>query len=159
MVGNGSEKETVAGIAFVIPLTPLRNTPGAMSPLAPGSSVARPWYMHPDQEDNLLVVCGMRRIELYTKEHGAVDTFEVMPEKIMQNGSVIHEGPAIVGWGTHVFHRVVSPEGSIALNFARHFKNFSIDTNFNIYDLDTETGSFDVIREGYKDQPIVSEGE
>ena len=56
-------------------------------------------------------------------------------------------------WPTRVFHRITSGEqGSISLNFAVRNPSFDIDTNFNIYDLDTATGRFKVLRLGRADQ-------
>lgn len=127
--------------------------PHAFSPGSIGE-VSRPWYMHPHQDDNLLVLFGTRIVELYTKEHGKVETFEVTPQEVRMNGEVIFEGAALFGWPPYVFHRVESKEqGSASLNFARHFEGFDIKTNFTIYDLDTETGAYRVIREGHLDQP------
>jgi hypothetical protein len=59
-------------------------------------------------------------------------------------------------WPCGVFHRIVScPEqGSSSVNFAVHTYGFDIRTNFNIYDLDTESGQFKVIRAGYLDQKV-----
>jgi hypothetical protein len=173
-----NKKEIISGVAFVIPLDVLRQTPsvdfhlltkdlvsdtasidrvrhqpGAYSPQAPGSEVEHPWYMHPHQEDNLLVMEGLREVELYTVDHGKIEKFEVEPEVVRHAGKVIHEGPAIFGWPTNVFHRIHSPAGSLSLNFARHFDGFDIKTNFNIYDLDEAAGKFQVIREGHLDQP------
>lgn len=132
---------------------------GAYSPIARDRPELRPWYMHPNQEDNLLVLCGQRNIDLYTKEHGSVETFEATPHFIKHNGRVVVEGPALLGWGAGVFHRVQSPGGSISLNFARHFDGFNLDTNFNIYDLDTGTGEYTAVRIGKSDQPEQFVGE
>ncbi len=57
-------------------------------------------------------------------------------------------------WPCGVFHRIVScPEqGSGSVNFAVRYEGFNIRTNFNIYDLDTESGKYKVIREGHLDQ-------
>ena len=169
------------GMCFIRPLPPLRSTPnvefnviplieglasidrvrhqpGAYSPSIVNTE-ERPWYMHPDQEDNLLVCEGKRIVELYTKEHGVIETFEVTPTRLMQckpnlsECRVIYEGPHIFGWPTNVFHRVYSPEGSMSVNFARHFPSFDLSTNFNIYHLNTETGEYSVVREGHLDQP------
>ncbi len=173
-----SKKEVIAGMAFIVPLNVLRQTPkvdfhlvpkelvgdiasidrvkhlpDARSPQAPGSGVDLPWYMHPNQEDNLLVMEGLREVELYTVDHGKMEKFEVEPEIVRHNGEVIFEGPAIFGWPINVFHRIHSPQGSASLNFARHFDGFDIKTNFNIYDLDEEIGEYKVIRQGHLDQP------
>lgn len=40
------------------------------------------------------------------------------------------------------------------MNFAVHYEGFDIKTNFNIYDLDTETGKFEIIRAGHLDQQV-----
>ncbi len=171
----------ISGMCFIRPLPPLRSTPnvefnvipvldqlsaidrvrhapGAYSPSVPGTEL-RPWYMHPDQEDNLLVCEGRRVVELYNKEHGTVETFEVTPNRLMQckpnlsECRVIYEGPHIFGWPKNVFHRVYSPEGSFSINFARHYEGFDMSTNFNIYELNTDTGDYSVVREGHLDQP------
>ena len=172
------QQEVIAGMAFLIPLRVLRQTPsvdfhllprelvreiaavdrvrhqpGAFSPQVPDSDIERPWYMHPHQEDNLIVCEGVREVELFTTDHGTLEKFEVSPEKIVRGSEVIFEGPAILGWPTNVFHRIHSPGGSLSINFARHFEGFDIKTNFNIYDLDEQTGESRVIREGHLDQP------
>jgi len=129
------------------------HVPGARSPGAVGE-VEHPWYYHPDQEDNILVLYGRRWIELYTKEHGIYE-FEMTADKVILNGEVICEEPAVLFWPTHVFHRVKSckKEGSRSVNFAFHKKDFDIQTNFSIYNLNTETGEFSILREGRLDQP------
>lgn len=124
----------------------------AISPGAVGD-VARPWYMHPFQEDKLIVLHGVRNIELYSPKYKLVEKFIVTPDKIIMNGKTIVEGGGVLTWSADVFHRVVSGEqGSACMNLATHFEGFDIRTNFNIYDLDTETGAFHVIREGHLDQ-------
>jgi len=180
------EKKTdiIPGVAFMIPLNELRQTPGvlfhdlpeelvkgisaidrvehgvgAYSPVAQNMPELRAWYMHPHQEDNLLVLRGARHIELYTTKHGKTEQFEATPHYIKHNGKMIAEGPTILGWGTFVFHRVQSPNGSISMNFARHFEGFNIDENFNIYKLDEATGKHEVLREGHLDQPMRDVGE
>jgi len=125
---------------------------GAISPGEIGD-VKRPWYFHPFQRDNLLVLHGYRTVELYTKDHGKIVTFEIHPDRIYKNGELLYEGGVMLSWPTKVFHRITSGEkGSASLNFAMREKGFDIKTNFNIYDLDLATGEFYVLREGYKDQ-------
>ncbi len=125
--------------------------------LSPGTvvPVERPWYWHTHQEDHLIVLAGSRSVELYTPEHGRIETFAVGPDGIRRGGRLVHEGGAILAWPTRVFHRIVSdPErGSASINLAVRSAGFDIRTNFNIYDLDVRTGEFRVIREGYLDQP------
>lgn len=123
--------------------------------LSPGSvgEVKRPWYVHPHQEDNLIVLQGVRTVDIYTLEYRRAETFVVEPERITHNGKVIFEGPAMVVWPTNVFHRIISgDEGSASLNFAVRLPGFDPATNFSIYDLNTETGEYHEIRRGSLDQ-------
>jgi hypothetical protein len=162
----------------IIPLRMFRRTPGVFfdnvpmaslpridaidrvmhekNALSPGSvgEVARPWYMHPHQADNLMVLCGTRQVELYVEEHGLL-SFTVTANRIMQGDAVLLEEPAMLVWPCRVFHRIASGlEGSASLNFAVHYPGFDIRTNFNIYDLDMTTGAYRLIREGFKDQDM-----
>lgn len=124
----------------------------AVSPGAVGD-IERPWYMHPYQEDNLFVLHGRRYVELYTQEHGRIEKFVVTPDFIEHNGEIVCEGGAILTWPTYVFHRIISgDDGSASINLATHLEGIDMRTNFSIYDLNTETGEYKVIREGYKDQ-------
>lgn len=123
--------------------------------ISPGSvgDVKRPWYMHPAQWDNLFVLFGERHVELYTPEHGKVENFIVTPEYIEHNGKRVLDGGGILIWSTYVFHRVQSgPEGSRSINLATREEGIDMRNNFDIYDLNVETGEYHVIREGYKDQ-------
>lgn len=128
------------------------HTGSAVSP-GPVGDVERPWYMHTSQDDNLIVLQGTRYVEVYNQAHGKVEKFIVEPNKIIHNGEVIFEGGAVLVWPAGVFHRIQSgEEGSASVNLATHYDNFDIKTNFNIYDLNTETGEYVCIREGFKDQ-------
>lgn len=119
----------------------------------PVGDISRPWYMHPHQDDNLIIPCGTRHVELYTRAHARIERFTVTKDRIFYGEEVLFDGPAMLCWPRLVFHRVWSgPEGSVAINFAVHHEGIDIRTNFNIYDLDLDTGKFRVIREGYKDQ-------
>jgi hypothetical protein len=110
--------------------------------------------MHPHQDDNLVVLHGIRRVEIYTKKHGRKETFEVAPDRIVKDGEVLYDGPAMLVWPRGVFHRIETlDDGSASINFAVHYEGMDLRTNFNIYDLDLETGRFKVIREGFRDQP------
>jgi hypothetical protein len=162
----------------IIPLKPLRRTPGVLfdnvpmqclpridaidrvlhekSAVSPGpiGEVRHPWYMHPHQDDNLIVLSGTRYVEIYLKGYG-VQRFEITPEQILQDGKVLFDGPAMLVWPRFVFHRIVSGEsGSASLNFAVHHEGLDPRHNFSIYDLDTETGRSTVIREGFRDQNV-----
>ncbi len=167
----------IDGMCFFIPLKPLRNTPkvdffvvpeivknlssidqvrhdaGAISPTFDGCPEEKPWYLHPNQEDNLLVYHGKRIVDLYTKDHGKVESFEVTPDYVKHGDKMVFDGPCVFGWPTNVFHRVYSPDGSVSTNFAFHMDGFDIKTNFSVYSLDEGTGEHEVIREGHQDQP------
>ncbi len=167
----------ISGLYKIIPLSLLRKTEGVIFDIIPGELVTnissvdrvyhknnavspgsiqgieRPWYMHTHQTDNLIVLHGTRHVELYNTSHGKVESLIITPETISKNGSVLFEGGAIVAWPECVFHRVRSEAaGSMSLNFAVHSEGFDIKTNFNIYDLNTVSGEYKIIREGFKDQ-------
>jgi hypothetical protein len=130
------------------------HTGGAVSPGAVGD-IERPWYMHTAQDDNLLVLHGTREVDIYTPAHGKVEHFTVTADHVMRDGKVLHEGAAMLVWPRGVFHRIVSDpvEGSASLNLATHYDGFDIETNFSVYDLNTDTGEYRVIRKGSMDQP------
>ena len=150
------------GVRFdIMPEELLKNVSGVdrviheSNAISPGSiyGVERPWYMHPHQGDNLLVLHGERHVDLYSVEHGKVESFVVTNNEIYKNGELLLRGPAMLVWPPYVFHRVESKEqGSASLNFAYREEGFNIDNNFSIYDVDVETGEFRVIREGKEDQ-------
>ena len=170
------QQDIIPGLCFIIPLKPLRSTPkvdfhlvpeiiqglnsidrvhhapGAESPCLKNSMTKKVWYMHPNQIDNLIVYQGKRIVELFSSTHGKVETFEVTPDSLKHDDKIIHEGPHVFGWPVNVFHRVHSPEGSLSSNFAKWSEGFDIKTNFNIYELDTETGASRVVRAGHLDQ-------
>ena len=126
----------------------------ALSP-GPVGEVHRPWYMHPHQEDNLLVLKGRRTVDIFTLEHRRLETFVVTPERVERDGAVVYDGPAMLVWPCNVFHRIVSgEEGSASLNFAVRHPGFDIDTAFNVYDLDVATGIYKLVREGKLDQSV-----
>ncbi|MFH2114638.1 MAG: hypothetical protein ABIJ86_09055 [Spirochaetota bacterium] len=127
----------------------------ASDALSPGTvgNVERPWYMHPEQEDNLLVLQGIRTVDIYTLEHKQLLTFVVEPDRILKDGKVIHDGPAILVWPVKVFHRITSgTNGSASLNFAVRKPGINMKTNFNIYDLDITANTYQLIRAGHLDQ-------
>ncbi|NCB43140.1 MAG: hypothetical protein EOM59_11040 [Clostridia bacterium] len=123
--------------------------------ISPGAidTILRPWYMHPHQEDNLFVLYGKREVELYSPTYDKIENFVITPDYIEQNGERIVEGGGLITWGLNVFHRIRSgKEGSASINLATQHEGFDDKTNFNIYDLNTETGKYALIREGFKDQ-------
>ena len=166
--------EKIEGLFHVIPFSLLRKTPnvdfhalpfmdrctgmdrvihgkGAQSP-GPVGEVSSPWYMHPNQEDNLFTMAGTRVVELYHPDHGKIEKFEISSDKITWNGKTILDEPGYLGWPVGVFHRNSSPQGSSSLNMAIRFPNFNIDYEFNIYDINPENKTHSVIREGHLDQ-------
>ena len=172
----GTKSVCIENLCFILPLKPMRSTPnvsffsvegvvddlsgvdlvihdvGGKSPLIAGDDTWY-WYMHTDQEDKLVVHHGTRFVELYSEKHGQIEKFEVTSEAIFHNGQKIYDGAAILGWEPYVFHRVHSPLGSVSTNYASRLPGFEIDTNFNIYQLDTETGAYKTARLGALDQP------
>lgn len=176
---NTSALPQIADLFEIIPLEPLRRTPGVWFDLIPQElveqitavdrvlhengaisphpigNIARPWYMHPHQEDHLLVLHGSRTVELFTHPHGRIETLLVTPNRVDLSGQLLYDGPCLVKWPCNVFHRIESSAtlGSASLNFAHRYPGFDLRTNFNIYDLNPETGQFTVIREGHRDQP------
>ena len=81
----------------------------------------------------------------------------VTPDKVYKNDKLYYDGPAMVVWPAGIFHRIISGiEGSISVNFSTRNKNFDIKDNFNIYQLCTTTGDYNVIKEGHEDQPDLS---
>ncbi len=139
--------ERITGIERVV------HEEGALSPGSVGDT-KKPWYMHTSQEDNLITLNGTRLVELYHPEFKEIATFEISPNAIKLNGEIILEGPGILGWPTGVFHRNSSPYqgGSSSLNLGVQYPEFDIDSEFNIYDVNTETGEYKVIRNGFLDQ-------
>ncbi len=169
--------EEVKGMYKIIKLKRFRDTPGVnfdlfpmdaiskidsidrvihqKKAISPGKvgNVERPWYMHEYQDDNLIVLHGQREVDIYNKEHGQVEHFTLTPNKIFKNGELLYEGGAILVWAKGVFHRIVSGEdGSASLNIAVHYDGFDINSNFDIYDLNLQTGDYKVIRNGFEDQ-------
>jgi hypothetical protein len=109
--------------------------------------------MHTQQQDNLLVLHGRRTVEIYTQEHGRVETFTVEPGRVTHGDRIVCDRPAMLVWPRRVFHRITSGAmGSISLNFAVRDPDCDMKTNFNIYDLDIDKGAFTLVRQGFLDQ-------
>lgn len=117
----------------------------------------RPWYMHPGQDDNLMVLQGTRYIDIFCTKRKEKASFIVTPEKIYKNDKLYYDGAAMVVWPAGIFHRIISgDEGSISINFATRTKQFDMSNNFNIYELNTYSGNHTVIKDGTEDQPDLS---
>ena len=154
-------RETEGVLFEVFPKEFLENVSGVDKVIHRGNAVSpgkigdveRPWYMHPFQWDNLIVLKGKRYIDLYSVKHGKKESFIVTPDEIYHNGTLICNSAGILTWPPYVFHRVESKEeGSASLNFAYRYDGFDFKDNFNIYMLNDETGEYKVIREGHEDQ-------
>jgi hypothetical protein len=89
--------EGLGGVDHVI------HQPFAQSPTIKDRQDEKFWYMHTDQEDNLVVFSGKRTVELYTKSHNKIETFEVTCDEIKRNGKTLYKGEAILGWSKNVF--------------------------------------------------------
>lgn len=166
----------------LIPLRMLRRTPGvhfdemvpsdipkihgidrvihAANSISPGPvtqndvTIKRPWYMHSGQDDNLMVLQGTRYIDIFNPTTKDKASFIVTPDKIYKNDKLYYDGSAMVVWPAGIFHRIISgSEGSISINFATRTNQFNLNDNFNIYDLNKETGEYTVLKEGDEDQP------
>lgn len=125
---------------------------GAISP-EPVGDVKKTWYMHPNQDDNLIVLYGTREVDIYNSDYGVVEHFTVTPNTLHKNGELIYTGGCMLVWQRKVFHRIVScDKGSASINLATHYEGFDIDTNFNIYDLNTDTGDFTILKKGRDNQ-------
>ena len=111
--------------------------------------VKRPWYMHPGQDDNLMVVQGTRYVDIYDPKIRQKASFIVTPDKIYKNNKLYYDGPALVVWPAGIFHRIISgEEGSISINFSTRTDDFDLKTNFNVYDLCLMTGKYNLIKDG-----------
>lgn len=110
--------------------------------------------MHPGQDDNLIVLQGERFIDIYCPIIKKKESFIVTPDKVYKNNKLYCDQPAMIVWPAGIFHRIISgSEGSISLNLATRTNKFDLTTNFNIYNLDINTGKYEVIRDGRLDQP------
>lgn len=116
--------------------------------------VKRPWYMHPGQDDNLLVLQGTRYVDIFDPKTLNKASFIVTPDKIYKNDKLYFDGPAMIVWPAGIFHRIISGiEGSISVNLSSRNDKFDIKNNFNVYQVCTTTGDYNLLKDGYEDQP------
>ena len=87
---------------------------GAISP-GPVGGVTRPWYMHPHQGDNLIVLHGTRHVDLYNRNHGRIVSFMVTAERIEKEGALICDEPAMLV----LAHRGVSSDQEFGRDWFR----------------------------------------
>ena len=100
--------------------------PNSISP-GPVENITRPWYMHPGQDDNLMVLQGTRYIDIYCPKRKEKASFIVSPDKIYKNDKLYYDGPAMIVWPAGIFHRIITgEEGSISVNFSTRKKNFDL---------------------------------
>ncbi len=119
--------------------------------------IKRPWYMHSGQDDNLLVLQGTRYIDIFCPKNMTKASFIVSPDRVYKNDKLYFDGPAMVVWPAGIFHRIISgEEGSISVNFSTRTEKFDLKDNFNIYNLCTRTGDYQLLRDGSDDQPDFS---
>ena len=127
-------------------------SPGPVEDATP--PVKRPWYMHKGQDDNLMVLKGTRYVDIFKPETKERASFILTPDKVYKNEKLYYNGPAMIVWPAGIFHRIISgDEGSISVNFATRTRQFDIEDNFNIYDLNVHTGEHRILKEGIEDQP------
>ena len=127
-------------------------SPGPVVDSIPPSK--RPWYMHPGQDDNLMVLQGTRYIDIFCTKRLEKASFIVTPDKIYKNDKLYYDGSAMIVWPAGIFHRIISgEEGSISINFATRTNKFNIEDNFNIYHLCTYSGEYHLLKDGSDDQP------
>lgn len=127
-------------------------SPGPIEDCVP--PVKRPWYMHKGQDDNLMVLQGTRYVDIYCTKQKQKASFIITPDRVYKNDKLYYDGSAMVVWPAGIFHRIISgEEGSISINFSTRTKDFDLNNNFNIYDLNVYSGEYRLIRDGSDDQP------
>ena len=127
-------------------------SPGPVEDVSPPTK--RPWYMHPGQDDNLMVLQGTRYVDIFNPVDKVKSSFVITPEKVYKNDKLYYDGPAMIVWPAGVYHRIISgDEGSISVNFSTRTKAFDLDDNFNIYGLNKYSGESVLLRDGRDDQP------
>ena len=146
-----SDLPLISGIDRVIH-KPNSISPGPLEDVIP--PVKRPWYMHPSQHDNLMVLQGTRYIDVFNPNTKEKASFIISPDKVYKNEKLYYDGPAMIVWPAGIFHRIISgDQGSISINMSTRTKNFNLNDNFNIYDLNVYSGEYTILKEGIEDQP------
>ncbi|KAK3235634.1 hypothetical protein CYMTET_54174 [Cymbomonas tetramitiformis] len=84
----------------------------------------------------------------------AITNYINVDQAVQSGGDGISDLAGNVTLGSSTLYIIISgSEGSISVNFATRHPEYNIKNNFNIYDLDTDTGEYEVIRDGFEDQP------
>ena len=88
------------------------------------------------------------------EEHDRDPRFTVRPTEVLRGGERVCHGSSLLVWPAGAFHRVISDAvlGSASINLAVHHEGFDLRYEFDIYDVDVDTGTYRVIREGHEDQ-------
>ena len=95
-----------------------------------------------------------RYVDIYDPKTKNKASFVITPDKVYKNNKLYYDGPAMVVWPAGIFHRIITgEEGSISINLATRTQNFDLETNFNIYKLNTNTGEKELLKQGVDDQP------
>ena len=121
----------------------------AANSISPGpiGDVKRPWYMHPGQDDNLMVLQGTRYVDIYSSETKNKISFIVTPDKIYKNGKLYYDGAAMVTWPSGIFHRIISgDEGSISVNLATRTRKHALRRERELQHIRSELGDGRVSR-------------
>ena len=97
-------------------------SPGSVEDCTPPCK--RPWYMHPGQDDNLMVLQGTRYVDIYCPKKRERASFVVKPDKIYKNDKLYYDGPAMIVWPAGIFHRIISSEKAVlVLTFLLEIKS------------------------------------
>lgn len=116
--------------------------------------ILRPWSMHRGQSDHLMVLQGERLVELYCPSKKQSVCFRLTPNKIFKGETLLYEGAYILSWPPEIFHRIVTKKGgSISVNFTTYTTDINFENNFGVYDVNTTTGSFMLIRSSVSNNP------
>ena len=65
---------------------PYASSPGPVDDCP--NPVKRPWYMHPGQDDNLLVLQGTRYVDIFDPKTKDKASFIISPEKVYKNDTI-----------------------------------------------------------------------
>lgn len=76
------------------------------------------FYQNRYEQNNLLMMQGMRTIELYCPDTSNTEFLEITPDNIYKNGKLYYGSPAILSWNGQLFHKTTSgAKGAISINF------------------------------------------
>ena len=83
------------------------------------------WHQNRYEINNLLILDGMRTIELYNMQNNKKSFIEITPDNIYKNGKIYYGSPCILTWNGELFHRTISGEnGCISMNFTEKAYKF-----------------------------------